>query len=124
MSPDRDLGQRVDEEQELDYYEDEAQRSIFSALWFRALLAVLVLGILIAVAVPYVLDFATVPSQTTALKTGAETAPPAPVTAVPTAAPAVASTAAPSSSPPAPPSAAAPVVTAQPAPTTAAPTAA
>lgn len=37
-------------------YEDEAPRSIFAALWFRALIVILVVGVVAAVAVPYVLD--------------------------------------------------------------------
>ena len=62
MSPDRDLGRRDDDGRDVDEYEEQAPRSIFSTLWFRALLAVLVLGILAVVAVPYVLDFATTPA--------------------------------------------------------------
>jgi cell division septation protein DedD len=106
MSPDRDPGRPDDDGPEVDEYDDDAPRSIFSALWFRALLAVLVLGMLAAVAVPYVLDFATQPTlkSTTAAKPAGATSPtptsPAP-SAVPTAAPAV-PTAAPGVSTPAP----------------------
>jgi cell division septation protein DedD len=75
----------------MEEYEDEP-RSIFSALWFRALLAVLVLGVLAAVAVPYVLDVATTPALKPAASSNpAVETPPAPVTAPPstsTAAPA------------------------------------
>jgi cell division septation protein DedD len=94
MSPDRDPGRPDDDGPEVDEYDDDAPRSIFSALWFRALLAVLVLGMLAAVAVPYVLDFATQPTlkSTTAAKPAGATSPtptsPAP-SAAPTAAPAV-----------------------------------
>jgi cell division septation protein DedD len=117
MSPDRDPGRREDEIDEYDD-EDESPRSIFSALWFRSLLAVLVLGVLAAVAAPYVLDFATSPAlKTSTVKPPAATSPPgapppanapagapaAPATApVPTAAPSASAgaTAAPASQPP------------------------
>ena len=46
-----------------DAYDDERPRSIFSALWFRALLVVLVLGVIAAIALPYVLDFVNPPSS-------------------------------------------------------------
>ena len=42
-------------------YDEEPPRSIFSALWFRALIVILVLGVVAAVAVPYVLDFVNPP---------------------------------------------------------------
>jgi len=42
-------------------FEDEGRRSIFSALWFRAILVVVVLGVVAAVAVPYVLELANQP---------------------------------------------------------------
>src|SRR2546421_6103339 len=58
MSRDQHPGEREDEPEGEDYYDDQP-RSIFAALWFRALLAVLVLGVLAAVVVPYMLDFAT-----------------------------------------------------------------
>ncbi|HKC97668.1 MAG TPA: SPOR domain-containing protein, partial [Methylomirabilota bacterium] len=41
--------------------------SIFSALWFRAILVVIVLGVVAAVAVPYVLELANQPAPKTAL---------------------------------------------------------
>ena len=56
MSPDRDPGRMGADDHDMDDRDDESPRSIFSALWFRVLLAVLVLGVLAAVAVPYVLD--------------------------------------------------------------------
>ena len=43
-------------------FEDEGRRSIFSALWFRAILVVIVLGVVAAVAVPYVLEVANQPA--------------------------------------------------------------
>src|SRR2546426_12819152 len=42
-------------------FEDEGRRSIFSALWFRTILVVVVLGVVAAVAVPYVLELANQP---------------------------------------------------------------
>jgi len=107
MSPDRDPGQFQDDGRDLDDFEDDAPRSIFSALWFRALLAVLVLGVLGAVAVPYVLDFATAPAvKTIAAK------PAAPATA---STPAVPAPAAPAARPTPAPATAAPAATAEPA---------
>lgn len=47
------------DDQEFATYHDEEPRSIFSALWFRALVVVLVLGVVAAVAVPYALDVMT-----------------------------------------------------------------
>jgi DedD protein len=106
MSPDRDPGRPEDDGPEVDEYDDDAPRSIFSALWFRALLAVLVLGMLAAVAVPYVLDFATQPTlkSTTAAKSPATASPAATSPAPPvraTAAPAapIATPAAPTAAP-------------------------
>jgi len=72
-------------------FEDEGRRSIFSALWFRAILVVIVLGVVAAVAVPYVLEIANQPApKTTALgkpeMTPAPAAPPPPpVTSTPVA---------------------------------------
>ena len=88
MSPDRDSGRLGDDDHEMDERDDESPRSIFSALWFRALLAVLVLGVLAAVAVPYVLDFATSPSLKSTPTKSVATAPAAPVTAAPATPPA------------------------------------
>ena len=95
MSPDHD--ERDDE-----YEEDEAPRSIFSAVWFRVVLVVLALGVVGAVAIPYVLDVVQAPPTTTAstssppvtdgagaraVTTPAEPAKPLSPTAVPQAAP-------------------------------------
>ncbi len=90
MSPDRDPGRMGADDHDMDDREDESPRSIFSALWFRALLTVLILGVLAVVAVPYVLDFATTPAKSTAA------APAEPVTAAPAAPP---TTAAPAETP-------------------------
>ena len=110
MNRDRNPGQR-DDEPEAEEYDDEAPRSIFAALWFRALLAVLILGVLAAVAVPYMLDFAT---HSTSEKRPSSA--PAPAVTPPTARPAAtasptASAPGPAAVPPAPsPPAAAPAV--------------
>jgi hypothetical protein len=108
MSPDHD--ERDDE-----YLEDEAPRSIFAATWFRVVLVVLVLGVIGAVAVPYVLNVVQAPPTTTAstaappgsgspgaraVTTPAELAKPPSPTAVPTAPPPTPAT--PKSAPPAP----------------------
>jgi cell division septation protein DedD len=61
-------------------FEDEGRRSIFSALWFRAILVVIVLVVVAAVAVPYVLEIANQPTpKTTALGKPEMTPAPAPV---------------------------------------------
>jgi cell division septation protein DedD len=120
MSRDQHPGERDDEPDADDYYDDQP-RSIFAALWFRALLAVLVLGVLAAVAVPYMLDFAThSTSDTSAAKRPVAATTPAmtPPTAQPAAKapvdPAPAPTAVPALTPA--PSASAPAPTATPAP--------
>jgi SPOR domain len=72
-----------------DRFEDEGRRSIFSALWFRAILVVVVLGVVAAVAVPYLLEWANPqpPQPTTASKPSGMTppsaAPPAPLSPPP-----------------------------------------
>lgn len=53
MSPERN---DPASEQEYEAYEDVPPRSIFAATWFRVVLVVIVLGVIGAVAVPYVLD--------------------------------------------------------------------
>lgn len=121
MSPDRDSGRLGDDDLDVDE-RDEAPRSIFSAMWFRVLLAVLVLGVLAAIAVPYVLDTHTL--KTSAAKSA--TVPPAPAApatsapAPPTPAPAATAPAEPSAEPSAPAATAAPA-TPPPAPVTARP---
>jgi len=49
----------LDEDDE--HFEDEGRHSIFSALWFRAILVVVILGVVAAVAVPYILEMANQP---------------------------------------------------------------
>ena len=84
---------RPGDEPESDMYEDEPPRSIFSAVWFRVVVVVVVLGVIAAVAVPYVLDWV----SPTSVKI-ARPKPPTPAARPPAATPA----------PPAPPPAAAP----------------
>jgi hypothetical protein len=68
---------RDDSDYDDERFEDEGRRSIFSALWFRAILVVIVLGVVAAVAVPYVLELANQPAppKTTAIGKP-ETSPP------------------------------------------------
>jgi cell division septation protein DedD len=70
--------ERPRDEQDYDdeRFEDEGRRSIFSALWFRAILVVIVLGVVAAVAVPYVLELANQPAPPTAALGKPETTPP------------------------------------------------
>src|SRR5262245_1100114 len=71
---------RDDQEYDDERFEDEGRRSIFSALWFRAILVVIVLGVVVAVAVPYVLELANQPApKTAALGKPETTPPPAPI---------------------------------------------
>ncbi len=71
---------RDDHDYDDERFEDEGRRSIFSALWFRAILVVIVLGVVAAVAVPYVLEIANQPApKTTALGKPEMTPAPAPV---------------------------------------------
>jgi outer membrane biosynthesis protein TonB len=60
-------------------FEDEGRRSIFSALWFRAILVVVVLGVVAAVAVPYVLELANQPPTKPTVAARPENPSPAPM---------------------------------------------
>jgi len=71
--PGRTQDEIEDDEQRFD---DEGRRSIFSALWFRAILVVVVLGVVAAVAVPYVLEIANQPTPKPTVVARPETAPP------------------------------------------------
>jgi hypothetical protein len=71
--PGRPQNDLEDDEQR---FEDEGRRSIFSALWFRAILVVVVLGVVAAVAVPYVLELANQPPPKPTVVARPETAPP------------------------------------------------
>jgi len=82
--PERPRDDLEDDEQR---FEDEGRRSIFSALWFRAILVVVVLGVVAAVAVPYVLELANQPAAKPTVVARPETPPP-PAPMVPPAAPA------------------------------------
>ena len=84
MSPGRDSGRLGNDGLDMDEGDVESPRSLFSALWFRALLAVLVLGVIAAIAVPYVLDLPTTSPLkfSTAKSTTAPPGPP-PATAAP-----------------------------------------
>lgn len=61
MSPERDEPDDDEQEREPEPYQDIAPRSIFAATWFRVVLVVIVLGVIGAVAVPYVLDWMSPP---------------------------------------------------------------
>jgi len=77
---------RDDQDYDDERFEDEGRRSIFSALWFRAILVVIVLGVVAAVAVPYVLELANQPApKTTALGKPESTPTPVPVAPPPAA---------------------------------------
>ena len=80
MSPDRDSERPENEEPEIDEYEVDGDRSIFSVLWFRALLVVLVIGVIAAIAVPYVRDATTSRAKTESASVTAASPPPAAVT--------------------------------------------
>jgi hypothetical protein len=106
-----------------DLYDDAAPRSIFAATWFRAVLVLIVLGVIGAVAVPYILDAMNAPPPKTAAVKPVP-APPTPPAATPAPAP---PPAAPVPAPPptpvaAAPSAPAPVVSPTPPPAPVAPT--
>src|SRR5439155_297092 len=93
-----------------DLYDETPPRSIFAATWFRALLVLIVIGVIGAVAVPYILDAMNPPAKPSVASrsTSTPTAPPAAVTPSPSA------PASPSTSALATPSGRAPGTTAQP----------
>jgi cell division septation protein DedD len=76
--PERRRGELEDDEAR---FEDEGRRSIFSALWFRTILVVVVLGVVAAVAVPYILELANQPppKPTIVVRPEPLAPPPAPV---------------------------------------------
>lgn len=103
-----------DEYLDEDERDDIAQRSIFSAGWFRALLVLTVLAIVVVVSLPYLLNWLE-PTPTTAPKPQTKASEPAPAAPAPTT----------GTAPPAKPEATAPPATAQteaPKPAPAAPT--
>lgn len=75
-----------------DLYDDATPRSIFAATWFRAVLVLIVLGVIGAVAVPYVLDAVNSPpgKLSTTATTPTPAPPPAAMTPTPGAPPSVA----------------------------------
>lgn len=76
------------DDREREPYEEEAPRSIFSAMWFRALIVILVFGVIAAVAVPHILDVLSPPPTKQAAKSMTPPPPaPAPTPAPPPAAP-------------------------------------
>ncbi len=99
-----------DEYLDEDERDDIAQRSIFSAGWFRALLVLTVLAIVVVVSLPYLLNWleptpTTAPKPQTKASEPAPAAPPAPTAPAPTtgtAPPATAQTDAPKPAPAAP----------------------
>ncbi|MBI2155545.1 MAG: SPOR domain-containing protein [Candidatus Rokubacteria bacterium] len=82
---------RQSDEPDTDEYDGDEARSIFSAIWFRVVLVVIVLGVAAAVAVPYVLEWVNppAPKPTTAAKVvvPAAKAPAAPAAVAPVAPP-------------------------------------
>jgi cell division septation protein DedD len=82
--PERPRDDLEDDEQR---FEDEGRRSIFSALWFRAILVVVVLGVVAAVAVPYVLELANQPPAKPTIAAKPDSSP-APIATPPPPAPA------------------------------------
>jgi len=70
-----------------DLYDETPPRSIFAATWFRALLVLIVLGVIGAVAVPYILDAMNPPAKPSVASrsTPTPTSPPAAVTPSPSA---------------------------------------
>ena len=70
-----------------DLYDETPPRSIFAATWFRALLVLIVIGVIGAVAVPYILDAMNPPAKPSVASrsTSTPTAPPAAVTPSPSA---------------------------------------
>jgi SPOR domain len=99
-----------------DLYDEAAPRSIFAATWFRAVLVLIVLGVIGAVAVPYILDAMNAPPKPT---TVAKPSSPVPTTPPASAPPGALTQATPT--PPTPPTPATPTTPAPP-PATSTPT--
>ncbi len=78
------MPERDDPTEEQDLYEEIPPRSIFAATWFRVLLVVIVLGVVGAVAFPYVLDWMNPPPSRSASKTPAPATPASSAPATPT----------------------------------------
>ena len=115
MSPDRDSRYTPDEPD--DDYEDDPPRSIFSAAWFRVVVVLLGIGVVGAVAVPYVLDVVNPPIEPLKpLASAPRPAPIPPVAPAPTTPPVVAPAPTATPAPTAPPPTAAPAKPIEPAP--------
>ena len=78
------MSEHDDQTEEHELYEEVPPRSIFAATWFRVLLVVIVIGVIGAVAIPYVLDFMNPPPSKPATASKAP-APAAPIPATPAA---------------------------------------
>lgn len=96
----------ADQRYEPDPDEEDGPRSIFAAMWFRALVVVLVLGVIAAIAVPYALDLVSppvpIPVAMEPPKPAPPTPPPTPATPTPGTVAAPPTTPAPAVAPPAP----------------------
>ncbi len=103
------------DDHEPDTYDEEVSRSIFSALWFRALVVVLVLGVVAAVAVPYVLDVMMPPAPKPAVAMKPPASPPPAPAQLPQPAAPVQQVTTPGPAPAVPPTPAMPPVAAKPA---------
>ena len=66
---------RIDDP-ENDLYDEAPPRSIFATMWFRALLVLIVLAVVVAVAVPYILDATNPPTKPTIASRPQSTSPP------------------------------------------------
>lgn len=103
MTP-RDRDDRHDEPESEHGLYDDSPRSIFAATWFRAVLVLIVLGVVGAVAVPYILDAVNPPSPKPPVLSRSATTPPATSTtpsATPTTPPAMSTMPPPAPPPPA-----------------------
>jgi SPOR domain len=80
VSPERD-----DSTEDQDLYEDIPPRSIFAATWFRVVLILIVLGVIGAVAVPYILDWMNPPpvSRSASVKATSPVPPATPISPLP-----------------------------------------
>jgi hypothetical protein len=73
------VSEHDDPTEEHELYEEVPPRSIFAATWFRVLLVVIVIGVIGAVAIPYVLDFMNPPPS----RPATASKPPSPPVAIP-----------------------------------------
>lgn len=75
MSSDRDPRFTPADEPDEQFEDEEAPRSIFSAAWFRVVVVVLAVGVIGAIAVPYVLDVVNAPTTAPMSQTASAPAP-------------------------------------------------